>query len=79
MVTVYREAGFRFVIFSDDHEPAHVHVVGNALAKVSLVGAGGSPELVYSGGFKQGDVRKFMEIIRRQRALLLKKWKDIHG
>jgi hypothetical protein len=28
MVTVYRAHGLRVVIFTDDHEPAHVHVFG---------------------------------------------------
>ena len=29
MVTVLREAGMRFVIYTDDHEPAHTHVYGD--------------------------------------------------
>lgn len=79
MVTVYREAGFRFVIYSDDHEPAHVHVVGDGNAKVDLGRVNGIPEMVYSGGFRQGDVRRIMDIVRKQRAMLLKRWSDIHG
>lgn len=44
MVTVHREAGLRFIIYSDDHKPAHVHVVGDGNAKVDLGGANGMPE-----------------------------------
>lgn len=29
MVTVHREGGFRIAIYTDDHEPAHVHVLGD--------------------------------------------------
>ena len=27
MVTIYRAHGLRVIIFTDDHEPAHVHAV----------------------------------------------------
>jgi hypothetical protein len=37
MVTVLREGGLRVRIYTDDHEPAHVHVVGDGIARVSLV------------------------------------------
>lgn len=79
MVTVHREAGFRFVIFADDHEPAHVHVVGDGAAKVNLLGPDGEPELVSSFGFKLGDMRKMMRIIAREQLALIEKWNEIHG
>jgi len=42
MVTVHRAYGFRFVIFSNDHSPAHVHVCGQGgEAKIVLAGPGG--------------------------------------
>jgi hypothetical protein len=75
MVVVWREAGLRFVIFVDDHEPAHIHVFGDGNAKINLNG----PVLVWSSGMKNGDVRRAMEIVSEQRLLLLKRWKDIHG
>ncbi|MGI4745746.1 MAG: DUF4160 domain-containing protein [Janthinobacterium lividum] len=33
MVVVHRASGFRFVIYTFDHEPAHVHVTGAGRAK----------------------------------------------
>jgi len=42
MVTVHRARGLRFVIFVDDHEPAHVHVFGDGQAKIDLIGAEGA-------------------------------------
>lgn len=36
MVTVLRAEGFRIVIFTNDHEPAHVHVFGDGEAKIDL-------------------------------------------
>lgn len=41
MVTVLRAHGLRVVIFSNDHQPAHVHVFGDGQAKVNLLGAEG--------------------------------------
>jgi hypothetical protein len=34
MVTVLRAEGLRVVIFTNDHEPAHVHVFGGGEAKI---------------------------------------------
>jgi hypothetical protein len=33
----------RFAIYTDDHEPAHVHVIGDGNAKINLDGPGGKP------------------------------------
>ena len=38
MVTIHRAHGLRIVIFTDDHEPAHVHVFGDGHAKINLTG-----------------------------------------
>ena len=79
MVTVHREAGLRFVIFTDDHEPAHVHVIGDGNAKIDLAGPDGKPHLVTNNGFKAGDLRKAMQIVTEQRTWLLEKWNHYHG
>jgi hypothetical protein len=54
MVVVHRAHGFRFVIYTSDHEPAHVHVTGAGHAKINLLGAGTTPEAVFSVGIKRG-------------------------
>ena len=79
MVTVHREAGMRFIIFTDDHEPAHVHVVGDGKAKINLAGAGGRPELVYNDGFKAGDIKKALRIVAEHQAAMLQRWDEHHG
>ena len=50
MVTVMRAEGLRVVIFTNDHEPAHVHVFGDGEAKINLRGPGDTPELVWADG-----------------------------
>ena len=79
MVTVHREAGLRFIIFVDDHEPAHIHVVGDGKAKINLAGRDGRPELVYNDGLKAGDLRKALRIVAEQQAVMLERWDEIHG
>lgn len=79
MVTVHREAGLRFIIFVDDHEPAHVHVIGDGTAKINLMGPDGKPELVSNDGFKAGDLRKAMRIVAERQAFLLERWIEYHG
>ena len=68
------------VIYTLDHGPAHVHIVGGGgQAKINLLGAGGRPELVWSVGVKRSDLRRlFAEVVERRDALL-KDWEQIHG
>jgi hypothetical protein len=79
MVTVWRESGLRFTIFVDDHEPAHVHVFGDGEMKVDLGDARGSAALLWAKGMSRADIRRAMAIVTRERLVLLKRWKDIHG
>jgi hypothetical protein len=79
MVTAHREAGLRFVIYTDDHEPAHVHAIGDGEAKINLAGAGGAPELVRAAGMKSGDLRRAMRIVAERRDELMGRWRELHG
>lgn len=78
MVTVLRSAGLRFSIFTDDHEPIHVHVFGDGEAKINLAGQHGS-ELVWARGMKRSDVRLAMRLVGEHRGMLLARWEEIHG
>ena len=78
MVTVHREGGFRFVIYRDDHEPAHVHVLKDGEIIVNLVGAEGRPELRISYGAKGADARKVLRIVTKRQAEFLAKWQEMH-
>lgn len=79
MVVVHRAFGFRFVIYTSDHEPAHVHVTGPGHAKVNLIGANGTPEALFSVGIKRGDMRRLLgEVLARQDEFL-REWERIHG
>lgn len=79
MVTVLRAHGLRVVIFTNDHQPAHVHVFGDGEAKINLLGASGAPALVWADSMSRGDVRRAMRIVVEQQAVLLARWEEIHG
>jgi len=79
MVTVYRESGLRVVIYLNDHEPAHVHVIGDGEAKINLRGADGAPELIWVQGMRFVEARRAMQIVTEQQHMLLQRWSEIHG
>lgn len=79
MVTVLRALGLRVVIYVNDHDPAHVHVLGDGEAKINLLGAGGSPELIWADGMSRGEVRRALRIVTDEQTALLARWEEIHG
>ena len=79
MVVVHRAHGFRFVIYTLDHESAHVHITGPGQAKINLLGPDGDPELVWSAGIKRSVMRRLFAEIDERREALLKEWERIHG
>jgi hypothetical protein len=80
VVVVHRAHGYRVVIYTADHEPAHVHAIGEGIAKFNLVGpARDEVEIVYSTGIKHGDLRRLYAEIVEHRDRLLAEWERIHG
>lgn len=79
MVVVHRAFGFRFVIYTQDHKPAHIHVTGPGQAKINLRGENGKPELIYSIGITRADLRRIMTEVAAEQGRLLKEWERIHG
>jgi hypothetical protein len=68
-----------FCNFTDDHEPAHLHVIGDGQAKANLTGPGGPAELVWTDAVKLNDLRRVLTIINERRDFLLERWRQIHG
>jgi histidinol phosphatase-like PHP family hydrolase len=79
MVTVHREGGFRVAIYTDDHVPAHVHVLKDGEVIVTLVGEDGAPEIRQTTGTTRADQRKSLQIVIEQQEYLLARWQEIHG
>ena len=79
MVTIHRAHGLRVIIFTDDHEPAHVHVFGDGQAKINLIGPEGGPTLVWVEGMKANELRRAVQLVRDQQEQFLARWREIHG
>lgn len=79
MVVVHRAYGYRFVIYTSDHEPAHVHVVGEGFGKINLIGGDGAPHLVSSVGIKRSDMRRLLDEVRDRKDEMIAAWENIHA
>lgn len=77
MVVIHRVLGYRFVIYTADHAPAHVHVTGPGQAKINLLGSDGRVELVYSVGISRPDMRRLMQEAAARRSAFLEAWEQI--
>jgi len=74
--TILRQGGFQFIIFVNDHPPAHVHVrrAGN-VARVRLQPV----EILHNIGYNQRELRTIRTIVERHQRDLLNAWNAIHG
>ena len=79
MVVIHRAFGFRFVIYTLDHEPAHVHITGAGQAKINLLGGDGTPEIVFSAGISRPDMRRLLAEATAHRDKFIQQWERIHG
>jgi uncharacterized protein DUF4160 len=77
--TIHREHGLRFAIYTDDHAPPHVHVLGDGEMKVVICGAEGVPELVYTIGMTAPQRRRAMDVMLERQAEFLARWNEIFG
>jgi len=75
MITVLRSGGMRFVIYVDDHEPAHVHVYGDGEARIDIVRL----SAISNRGMSKRDLSRALAVVAEQRAMLQAQWEEIHG
>jgi len=80
MASVLRIGGYRVVIHTNDHRPAHVHVIGAGNeAIVRLNCPEGPPELLVNRGFGRGELRRTVEALASEVAALCDAWRRMHG
>ena len=76
MPTILRLEGFEFRIWTNDHEPPHVHVFkGDGQAKIEIESA----EVVRLWNMRRQDVRRAEAIVNENRLIFLEAWRQIHG
>lgn len=75
MVTVLRAAGMRFVIYTDDHDPAHAHVYGDGEARINILDL----TVLSNRGMNKRDLSVALAIVQANQSLFIEKWESIHG
>ena len=79
MPTIFRQDGFRAVIYFDDHLPAHVHMISaDSEVKIELGSVSTLPEILQYRGKRSIAVRA-LELVTDYQQELLYAWRQIHG
>lgn len=80
MSTVLSIFGLRVVIYSNDHRPAHVHVIGRGFEAVFKLNCiAGPPKLRENYGFPRKDLEKIASELARKLVALCDEWRRVHG
>lgn len=68
------------MIYSNDHRPPHVHVIGPGTeARIALGDEGERPWVMTNDGLSHRDVAEALVEIGGNRELLMQRWREIHG
>ena len=80
MPAVLRFGSYRVAIYTTDHRPAHVHVVGAGYEAVShLHCPDGAHELRVALGLAAQDLNRIAAQLQADLAMLCRSWRTIHG
>lgn len=80
MPTVLRIGGYRVVIYTNDHRPAHVHVMDDGREAVFILHCPkGPPVLRENMGFRRHELNSLVSELATELKILCKKWSEIHG
>ncbi len=80
MPTLFRVGAWRVVIFLNDHEPAHVHVIGpEGRARFYLGRDPGDVALLEAEGIPTPILRRIAAQLIDRHAECLSTWNAIHG
>lgn len=80
MPTVLRFGPYRVVIYTNDHRPAHVHVVGGGGEAVFYLHCPeGPPELRESIGLSMPELNSIAAQLAAELLKLCDSWRNIHG
>ena len=71
MPTLFIIFGFRFMFYSNDHTPIHIHVIKDRCeAKYNVEPV----ELVFSHGFKRHDLSLIESIVLENKEVISERW-----
>ena len=80
MPTILTIFGLRVVVYSNDHRPAHVHVMGGGCEAVFKLHCPRGPvELRENFGFSRKELTKLSDELSANVQILCQAWGGIHG
>ena len=79
MPTVLRFDAYRVVIYTNDHRPAHVHVVEPQGRAIFELNCPKGPPTVRDSRLKLTELAKIKAVLQQHLAELCKAWGKIHG
>ena len=84
MPTIFIFFGLRFVFFSNDHEPIHVHVVREKSTELAVFRVVPDVKLLKNTGLASHEVKMAEGIIEENREVVIEAWnnffnKDYNG
>ncbi len=78
MPELFRMYGFLFMFFSHEHEPMHVHVIGNE-EEAKFSWNGDRFVLEKSRNVKHNDLRRIKDVISNNSDIIVKRWEELFG
>ena len=79
MATILRTNGFSFRIYTNDHEPPHVHVIkADGEAIIELGDENSPPNIREIHRMRDRDVAIAYKLVEQFKAKLLNGWREIH-
>ena len=73
MPTLFIIFGFRFMFYSNDHPPIHIHVIKDGCeAKYNIEPV----ELVFNHGFKRHDLSLIESIVLENKEIIIDRWRS---
>lgn len=79
MATIATKNGFALRIYTNDHPPAHVHVIKNdGEVIIELGDENADPTIREIYGMRDRDVKIAYDLVKEFKTKLLNSWRDIH-
>ncbi len=79
MPTIFRVGSFAIVVFPADHDPPHVHAIGNGRAKIEIGRSRSDVVVVTQSGLTRAEVRDIKDEIKRRYFECLEAWRKRNG
>ncbi len=76
MPTIFREDGYRFFFFSDEHLPKHIHIEkGDSYVRIELL----CLRVTHNYKISPKEVRKLLKLVEQNRKMMIGAWDEYFG